>query len=137
MKHISLPREPTELQTLSPRTKPFQERLRFDFVIVICLFVQHVSSTYNQMMENTQSSKLNLKAGILNYLSGLKRDESTAPGVFAYSELGASSTTNKQKLRFFDSEPVAGFVHAYEIEIDLSGRIFQAVYVPQLRAIVF
>src|SRR3990167_2860452 len=86
--------------------------------VVLCALIGSCLSQNNiQMTENVASTILSLQPGKLNFMATLKRTGSTNVVTFVYHEFAAPSTTNIQKFRFFDSVPVPGYVHNYELTL--------------------
>src|SRR3990167_7779867 len=115
MKYKFRERKPSEAYVKrSVRCRTHHRQVWFALVMLYSLIGSTLSSNNIQMTENVATTVLSLQPGKLNFLAKLRRPGSGNPGTFVYHEFGPPSTTNIQKFRLFDSEPVPDYVHDYE-----------------------
>src|SRR3990167_2094816 len=122
-------RKPSEAYAKrSVKCRTQRRQVWFAHVVLFALIGSSLSANNIQMTENVASTILSLQPGKLNFIAKLKRTGSSNVGTFVYHEFAAPSTTNVQKLRFFDSEPSAGYVHNYELTVNSPGQIFRGIH---------
>src|SRR3990167_2030135 len=122
-------RKPSEAYAKrSVKCRTQRRQVWFAHVVLFALIGSSLSANNIQMTENVATTILSLQPGKLNFMATLKRTGSSNVGTFVYHEFAAPSTTNVQKLRFFDSEPLAGYVHNYELTFNSPGQMFRGIY---------
>src|SRR3990167_8383727 len=124
-------RKPSEVcAKRSVRSRTQHRQVWFAHVVLFALIGSSLSANNIQMTENVATTILSLQPGKLNFMATLKRTGSSNVGTFVYHEFAAPSTTNAQKFRLFDSEPLADYVHNYEMTGNSPGQLFRGIYSP-------
>src|SRR3990167_4642483 len=131
-------RKPSEVcAKRSVRSRTQHRQVWFAHVVLFALIGSSLSANNIQMTENVATTILSLQPGKLNFMATLKRTGSSNVGTFVYHEFAAPSTTNVQKLRFFDSEPLAGYVHNYELTVGSAGQMFRGICSPSQNRLAY